>query len=160
MYDLATLEDAARKDAGRQMREFVRAAKFGGVKFETKVAVGPPVEEICTFAKARDVDLIITSTHGRTGFEHVLIGSTAERVVRYAPRAVLVVPSHPRIRTANLTRQAVRTHQPQRPVLNGALRRNKPEMTAEFTRKHRKLTVSSFPKHRQINKFRESHLKP
>jgi nucleotide-binding universal stress UspA family protein len=157
MHDLSVFTKAARKDAEQQMRQFVRAAKFGGVKFETKIAVGPPLEEICAFAKARDVDLIITSTHGRTGFEHVLIGSTAERVVRHAACAVLVVPSHPKIRAANLTRQAVRTHQPQRRVLNGALRKNKPAMTAEFTRKHRKLTMCSFPERRQINKFRESH---
>jgi nucleotide-binding universal stress UspA family protein len=161
MYDLSVFTEAARKDAERQMRQFVRTAKFGGVKFETAIKVGPPVEEVCAFAKRRDIDLIITATHGRTGFEHVLIGSTAEHVVRHAPCAVLVVPSHPKIRAATLRRKAGRTRkQSQRRLLNGAVRRKKPAMMAEFTRKNRKLTVSAFPERRQINKFRESHLKP
>jgi nucleotide-binding universal stress UspA family protein len=64
--------------------------------------MGAPMQEICTFAEEKDVDLIITSTHGLTGFKHVLIGSIAEQVVRHAPCSVLVVPSHPKIRIANL----------------------------------------------------------
>ena len=51
---------------------------FGAVKFETKFTEGSPVIDICAFAKDHDVDLIITSTHGFTGFTHVLIGSIAE----------------------------------------------------------------------------------
>jgi nucleotide-binding universal stress UspA family protein len=42
------------------------------------------------------VDLIVTSTHGTTGFKHILLGSTAEYVVRHATCPVLVVPSHER----------------------------------------------------------------
>ena len=38
-----------------------------------------------------EADLIIISTHGYTGLKHVLLGSTAERVVRHAPCPVLVV---------------------------------------------------------------------
>ena len=67
---------------------------------------GSPVVDICAFAKDHDVDLIITSTHGFTGFTHVLIGSIAEQVVRHAPCSVLVVPSHPHVRAANLTKSA------------------------------------------------------
>jgi hypothetical protein len=57
------------------------------------VTVGDAVEEICTFAKVRDVDLIVMATHGRTGFAHVLMGSVAEKIVRHGDRPVLVVPS-------------------------------------------------------------------
>jgi len=106
MYDLSALQDAAREAAEGQMREFLRAAKFGGVKFETAITVGPPVWEICTFAERRHVDVIITATHGRTGFKHALIGSTAEKVVRHAPCSVLVVPSHPQDRAKHLTARA------------------------------------------------------
>jgi len=63
---------------------------------------GSPVIDICASAKDHDVDLVITSTHGLTGFKHVLIGSIAEQVVRHAPCSVLVVPSHPHIRAANV----------------------------------------------------------
>ena len=41
-------------------------------------------------------DLIVTSTHGTTGLKHILLGSTAEYIVRHAPCPVFVVPSHER----------------------------------------------------------------
>ncbi|MFW5925137.1 MAG: universal stress protein [Myxococcota bacterium] len=48
---------------------------------------------ICDYAAEHDVDLIIISTHGRTGLPHMLIGSVAERVVRHAPCPVLTLRS-------------------------------------------------------------------
>src|SRR5262249_61606210 len=72
-----------------------------------RYAEGSPVIDICEFAKDHNVDVIITSTHGFTGFTHVLIGSIAEQAVRHAPCSVLVVPSHPHIRAANLAKSAV-----------------------------------------------------
>ena len=104
IYDIPGLQKAARKTAERKMRELVRSLDFGAVKFETAFTDGSPVVDICAFAKDHDVDLIITSTHGFTGFTHVLIGSVAEQVVRHAPCSVLVVPSHPRVRAANLAK--------------------------------------------------------
>jgi universal stress protein A len=65
-------------------------------------------------AQDHDVDLIITSTHGWTGFKHVLIGSTAEHVVRHAPCSVLVVPSHPDVRAARIVRKPKRVRKPGR----------------------------------------------
>jgi nucleotide-binding universal stress UspA family protein len=156
MYDLFTLEDKARKNAERQMREFLRAVKFGAVKHETAVTSGSPVAEICAFAKARDVDLIITATHGLTGLKHVLIGSIAEQVVRHAPYPVLVVPSHPMVRVATLAGR--------KPSLRTKVRRTKSRARSSFierrklTRKYRKLTSHAFPERRKTNKFRESHM--
>ena len=106
LYDIPSLQKAARKSAERKMRDLVRSVNFGAVKFETAFTDGSPVIDICAFAKDHDVDLIVTSTHGFTGFTHVLIGSTAEQVVRHAPCSVLVVPSHPHVRAANLAKSA------------------------------------------------------
>lgn len=50
--------------------------------------------EIILAAKEENVDLIVMGTHGRTGLSHVLMGSTAEKVVRMAPCPVLTV-KHP-----------------------------------------------------------------
>lgn len=58
-------------------------------------AIGKPFVEIVRAAKERDADLIVIGTHGRTGLAHMLIGSTAEKVVRMAPCPVLTV-KHPR----------------------------------------------------------------
>ncbi len=56
-----------------------------------KVVFGNPWPTICKYAEENDVDLIVTTTHGRTGLSHVLIGSTAERIVQHAPCAVLTI---------------------------------------------------------------------
>jgi nucleotide-binding universal stress UspA family protein len=156
MYDLSELTEAARKHAERQMREFVRLTSFGPVKFDTVIRTGSPVEEICAFAKDEDVDLIITATHGRTGLKHVLIGSTAERVVRHAPCAVLVVPSHPKMRAAELTPGAGRARQSRGRAAKE--RQQKPIESEQLTKRYRKLVARAFPERRNTNKFRESHL--
>jgi nucleotide-binding universal stress UspA family protein len=84
------VEETARQemDAVKQM-DFMR-----GLTVEVKTLPGAAVDEICAAAGEPDVDLVVTSTHGRTGLKHALIGSVAEHVVRYAGRPVLVVPSH------------------------------------------------------------------
>lgn len=55
------------------------------------VREGNPYAEIVAAAKELDADLIVLSTHGRTGLAHVLLGSTAEKVVRHAGCPVLIV---------------------------------------------------------------------
>ena len=52
---------------------------------------GRAFNEIASAARTLKADLIIISTHGRTGLKHALLGSTTERVVQYAPCPVLVV---------------------------------------------------------------------
>lgn len=52
---------------------------------------GNPFVEIVRYAKEADIDLIVIGTHGRSGLAHVLLGSTAEKVVRKAPCPVLAV---------------------------------------------------------------------
>jgi nucleotide-binding universal stress UspA family protein len=111
LYDIPGLQAAARRNARRHMQKLVRASNFGHAKFETVFTIGSPVLDICAFAKDHDVDLIITSTHGLTGLQHVLIGSVAEQVVRHAPCSVLVVPSHPKIRMAHLSKASRRAAQ-------------------------------------------------
>lgn len=58
---------------------------------QTTVRNGIPWQEITAAAQALDVDLIVPSTHGYTGIKHILVGSTAKRVVQHAPCPVLVV---------------------------------------------------------------------
>jgi nucleotide-binding universal stress UspA family protein len=153
IYDIPSLQKAARETAEGEMREFVRSVDFGPVRFETVFTEGSPVLDICAFAKDNDVDLIITSTHGFTGFTHVLIGSIAEQVVRHAPCSVLVVPSHPHVRVANLAKSAGAK------VNRRARQRQLPHVPRgkAVRRKDRKLATHAFPERRKTNKFRESH---
>ena len=155
MYDMTAMEKAAQKGAEEQMQKFVRLAKFQGVHFETLVRVAQSISEICNLAEQRDVDLIITATHGRTGFKHLLIGSVAEQVVRYAPRSVLVVPSHPDIRIARLTGA---TQKAQARLGQHTTKQKSPEPPLKLTKTKRKVTVHPLPERRLTNKFRESHM--
>ncbi len=91
-YNVRAKPEEARSVAEDQMQEFVTEFDFRGVPFETKITMGRPTEEICGYAELHKIDLIITSTHGRTGFMHVLIGSVAEHIVRFAHSPVLVMP--------------------------------------------------------------------
>ena len=62
------------------------------VKDVDKMVVrGVPFVEIIKTAKDKNADLIVIGTHGRTGIDHMLFGSTAEKVVRKSPCPVLTV---------------------------------------------------------------------
>lgn len=62
-----------------------------GARVETRILWGDPIDEILKSAAEEKADLIVMSTHGRTGLSRLLMGSVAERVVRHATAAVLVV---------------------------------------------------------------------
>jgi universal stress protein A len=59
----------------------------------TKVLVGRPAEEITAYAKEIDAQMIIIATHGHSGLTHMMLGSTAEGVVRQASCPVLTIRS-------------------------------------------------------------------
>ena len=59
----------------------------------TKVLVGRPVEEITNYAEEIDAQMIVIATHGQSGLAHLVLGSTAEGVVRAAKCPVLTVRS-------------------------------------------------------------------
>jgi universal stress protein A len=60
---------------------------------QTSVCIGTPASEIVRFAEEESIQLIVMGTHGWTGFKHLLLGSTAENVVRTARCPVLTVKS-------------------------------------------------------------------
>ncbi|HMN26111.1 MAG: universal stress protein [Ignavibacteriaceae bacterium] len=60
-------------------------------KVKTIIKTGKPFAEIIETAKEEDIDLIIIATHGHSGVEYILFGSTAEKVVRKAPCPVLTL---------------------------------------------------------------------
>ncbi len=64
------------------------------VKFHEKVEMGIAEKNIVNLAEEKGMDLIVISTHGRTGVSHMLVGSVTEKVVRLARCPVLSIPSH------------------------------------------------------------------
>ncbi|WP_437185164.1 universal stress protein [Planctomicrobium sp. SH668] len=60
-------------------------------KVVRQVRIGVPFLEIVRYARDLEIDLIVIGTHGRSGLAHVLMGSTAEKIVRKSPCPVLTV---------------------------------------------------------------------
>jgi nucleotide-binding universal stress UspA family protein len=95
-YDWPLLMQEAEKAAREQIRDLVGKTDWEGIEVEPSLQIGHAGDQICARAGDHGADLIVTSTHGTTGFKHILLGSTAEYVVRHASCPVLVVPSHER----------------------------------------------------------------
>ena len=93
MYAAEEIMKGAHEAAEEEMRRLVAATDFGKAEFETSIETGSPEIRVCSYAREVAADVIVASTHGRTGFRHVLIGSTAEQIVRDAECPVLVVPA-------------------------------------------------------------------
>jgi nucleotide-binding universal stress UspA family protein len=85
------LEKEVEEGAEKMMQKFCRT-KVGEFKnLETVTVSGVPYEEIINQAEAKKASLIVLGTHGRSGMDHLLFGSTAERVVRKALCPVMTV---------------------------------------------------------------------
>lgn len=90
-----TFSEEEMLDTCRKRLDEIVATQFDSPDTVTKdVFFGNPWSSICEYAKDHDIDLAVVTTHGRTGLQHVLIGSTAERIVQHAPCPVLVI-KHP-----------------------------------------------------------------
>jgi len=87
----AEILEGLRKDREEQMAALAREKARPGVAFETRVLEGTPFAEIVKAAREENADLIVMGTRGLTGIKHILIGSTAEKVVRKSPCPVLVL---------------------------------------------------------------------
>ena len=83
------------KTASSQLADLKGRAERRGIVVTTRMATGIPSDEVIAAAQAEGSDLIIVGTRGKTGLAHVLLGSTAERVIRGAPCPVLAVRTEP-----------------------------------------------------------------
>jgi nucleotide-binding universal stress UspA family protein len=81
------------RHAHAQLASFLTKEQLERLRPDYAERVGTPADEIVRFADARDADLIVMGTHGRTGLAHLVMGSVAEHVVRAAPCPVLLVRS-------------------------------------------------------------------
>ena len=86
-----SLEQEMTAEAGRQLKMIIPAEERQGLDSEMVILYGIPFLEIIRYAKANDVDMIVIGTNGRSGMEHMMFGSTAEKVVRKAHCPVLSV---------------------------------------------------------------------
>jgi nucleotide-binding universal stress UspA family protein len=85
------LEEEIEQGAEKLMEQFCRTHMKDFNNYETFVFPGIPYDEIIKKAVELDTELIVLGTHGRTGLDHVLFGSTAEKVVRKSPIPVMTI---------------------------------------------------------------------
>jgi nucleotide-binding universal stress UspA family protein len=85
------LEPAERKRIVAWLADVAAPARAAGVGVEAKVVAGVPAPEILRAARELSAGLVVMGTHGRSGFDRLLLGSVTEKVLRYAPCPVLTV---------------------------------------------------------------------
>jgi nucleotide-binding universal stress UspA family protein len=85
------LEKEIEEGAEQMMAKFCATHITDFTDYETLIVTGIPYEEILKFAEKNQVSFIVLGTQGRSGIDHLLFGSTAERVVRKALCPVVTV---------------------------------------------------------------------
>jgi len=90
---LPEIDENLNSRAEEELASIIDNKIAGKIEAEKIVKNGKPFIEIIETAEELDVDLIIIATHGHTGVEYLLFGSTAEKVVRKAPCPVLTLRS-------------------------------------------------------------------
>jgi nucleotide-binding universal stress UspA family protein len=81
-------------DVKRRIEALAAPMRHNGIAVDTLTCVGYPARVILDQARAVGADLIAMGTHGRSGADRLVLGSTAERVVALAPCPVLTVRRH------------------------------------------------------------------
>lgn len=85
------LEEKRQAEAISYISGMEKMFREEGIHVKGQILSGHPAEEIISYAKNNNVDLIMMSTHGRSGATHWLTGSVAERVANHSPVPVQLV---------------------------------------------------------------------
>lgn len=88
----AVLAESDKRTLEQQLEASLYPARVAGVPINVRVVLGQPADGILDAAQATGSDLIVMGTHGLGGFQHLILGSVAERVLRRAACPVLTVP--------------------------------------------------------------------
>src|SRR6266446_5558913 len=82
-------EQALRDSGSKQLQEFVENHTHDEIQPELVVHEGVAADSILSFAQLQKADVIVMGTHGRRGFDRLMLGSVTDRVMRRAPCPVL-----------------------------------------------------------------------
>ena len=86
---------ALRESGKKQLQEFVENHTHNEIQPELLVQVGVAADSILSFAQSQETDVIVMGTHGRRGFDRLMLGSVTDRVMRTAPCPVLAASKPP-----------------------------------------------------------------
>lgn len=90
-FEVPAYQEALQSSATRRLEETIRTQVANCINCRAVVSHGDPAHEIVHIANEESVDLIVIATHGLTGWQHIVFGSVAERVVRTARCPVVTV---------------------------------------------------------------------
>jgi nucleotide-binding universal stress UspA family protein len=88
---LPGIEEELREKGAEELQALIEREIGARVPATCVVRTGSPHQEILTEAEEKNVDMIVVATHGHSGVEHMLFGSTADRIVRHAKCPVLTI---------------------------------------------------------------------
>lgn len=108
-FNLVDHYTALKTIAGPMLDQTRKRLLKQGVSVETDLLTGPAHHEILQKARRAKADLIVMGTHGRTGMEHFILGSVAEKVVRMSSCPVLTVRGEVQAGSAKKKRGAADT---------------------------------------------------
>ena len=103
-FDVTELSEQLLAQAERRLTSI--QAAHTGIALSTRAVVGHPARTILEMAAAEHADLIVVGSHGHHAITRLLLGSVADRVVRQAPCAVLIVKAVPVPAESTPTREA------------------------------------------------------
>ena len=110
-YDSPAYVEAARRRCGGRMEAFLKQVDFDHVEVDMLCIAGYCPAAIYEAAEKQPADLIVISTHGRTGLRRAFLGSIAEKTARHARCPVLVVPSFQRMPKESMRQPELREKQ-------------------------------------------------
>jgi nucleotide-binding universal stress UspA family protein len=90
-FDVGIFHKQLMDTSKESLKEIVKDKITKKIKIHTRVVMGRAPDEIVSVAKKGKADLIVISTHGETGWRHLVFGSVAEKVVRFSSCPVLTI---------------------------------------------------------------------
>ena len=87
--NLVSIQRDIEREVGKDLEAVVK--KISDIPVTKAIHTGVAFLEIVDYVRSENIDLVVMGTHGRGGFEHILLGSVAEKVVRRSPCPVLTV---------------------------------------------------------------------
>jgi len=87
------LDQAYHDESADYLKGIAKKLEKKDIVVKTEVLTGNPAEEIIKYSKNNGIDLIIMSTHGRSGFSRIVFGSVADKVIRQTETPILLRPA-------------------------------------------------------------------
>ena len=92
-FNISEYEEELENSARKMLDKLVQERVPEDIQVRTRLDFGNPADQIVKTAEEEMVDLVVIATHGETGWKHLVFGSVAEKVIRYASHPVLTIRS-------------------------------------------------------------------